>query len=144
MARRVLFIDDTVPVRQLGSGFVRSNDLIRVIAALGYSVTVYPINSCPLGVAAIYADMPDTVEVMHDRTIETFAAFLAARQGYYDVIWIARTHNLDRAQPLLERFVTEWTATHRAGHRGHRRTARCRAVGTHGRGSRRSRSGDPA
>ena len=51
--------------------------------------------------------MPDTVEVMHDRTIETFAAFLAARQGYYDVIWIARTHNLDRAQPLLERFVTD-------------------------------------
>ena len=105
-ARRVLFLDDTVPLRQLGSGFVRSNDLIRVMVALGYGVTVYPINPCPLGLAAIYADMPNTVEVMHDQTIETLTNFLAARQDYYDVIWIARTHNLDRVKPVAERFVT--------------------------------------
>ena len=33
--RRVLFIEDMVPLRRLGSGFVRSNDLIQAMAALG-------------------------------------------------------------------------------------------------------------
>jgi glycosyltransferase involved in cell wall biosynthesis len=103
--RRVLFIDDTIPLRRLGSGFVRSNDLIQVMASLGYRVTVYPMNDCRFGVATIFADMPDMVEVMHDRTHEDLAAFLAARQSYYDVIWVARTHNLDRVKPILERIT---------------------------------------
>jgi GT2 family glycosyltransferase len=60
--KRVLFIDDVLPLRQLGSGFVRSNDLLQVMASLGYRVTVYPIKPCLFGVATIYADMPDTVE----------------------------------------------------------------------------------
>src|SRR5271166_844990 len=104
-ARRVLFIDDTIPLRELGSGFVRSNDLIQVMASLGYRVTVYPINPCCFGLATIYAEMPDTVEVMHDRAHEELANFLTARQGYYDAIWIARTHNLDRVKPMLERII---------------------------------------
>jgi GT2 family glycosyltransferase len=103
--QRVLFIDDTIPLRQIGSGFVRSNDLIQVMASLGFRVTVFPINPCRLGLASIYADMPDTVEVMHDRTREDLAEFLVARQGYYDAIWIARTHNLDRVKPMLERMT---------------------------------------
>src|SRR5262249_48836190 len=104
---RVLFLDDTVPLRQLGSGFVRSNDLIRVMASLRYQVTVYPIKPSPLSVAAIFADMPDTVEVMYDRALDALPDFLAARSGYYDTIWIARTHNLDRVRPMLERFIGE-------------------------------------
>jgi glycosyltransferase involved in cell wall biosynthesis len=102
-APRVLFIDDVLPLRQLGSGFVRSNDLLHVMASLGYRVTVYPIKPCPFGVATIYADMPDTVEVMHDRTLQDLANFLSARLDYYDTIWIARTHNLRHVSPLLDR-----------------------------------------
>ena len=60
---------------------------------------------CRHGLATIYADMPDTVEVMHDRTSEQLADFLSARQGYFDAIWIARTHNLDRIKPMLERIT---------------------------------------
>ena len=105
-ARRVLFIEDTLPLRQLGSGFVRSNDLIQVMASLGYQVTVFPINPCGFDLASIYADMPDTVEVMHDRTQEDLAEFLVARQGYHDVIWLARTHNLDRVKPIFERLTS--------------------------------------
>jgi GT2 family glycosyltransferase len=105
-ARRVLFIDDMIPLRKLGSGFVRSNDLLHVMAALGYGVTVYPMKPCRHGLATIYADMPDTVEVMHDRTSDQLADFLSARQGYFDAIWIARTHNLDRIKPMLERITS--------------------------------------
>jgi glycosyltransferase involved in cell wall biosynthesis len=101
--RRVLFLDDTIPLRRLGSGFVRSNDLIRVMAALGYRVTVYPIKACKSGIATIYGDMPDTVEIMHDRALGQLEEFLSRRQNYYDAIWIARTHNLDQIKPILER-----------------------------------------
>jgi O-antigen biosynthesis protein len=33
---RILFVEDTVPLRTIGSGFVRSNDLVQVMASLGY------------------------------------------------------------------------------------------------------------
>ena len=38
--KRVLFLEDMVPLRSIGSGFVRSNDLLRTIAGLGFEVTV--------------------------------------------------------------------------------------------------------
>jgi O-antigen biosynthesis protein len=102
---RVLFIEDAIPLRQIGSGFVRSNDLIQVMVSLGFRVTVFPINPCHFGLAVIYGGLPDTVEVMHDRTGDDLAEFLATRQGYYDAIWIARTHNLDRVKPIIERMA---------------------------------------
>lgn len=104
-ARRVLFIEDMLPLRWLGSGFVRSNDLIRTMAAMGYGVTVYPVTPSRFDLAAVYADMPDTAEVMHDRGIDGLRDFLQRRQGYYDAVWIARTHNLDRVRPILERVL---------------------------------------
>ncbi|MEO8715352.1 MAG: glycosyltransferase, partial [Acetobacteraceae bacterium] len=104
---RVLFIEDQIPLRRLGQGFVRSNDIIAVLAASGRHVTVYPLHSARVDPAAIYADMPETVEVMHDRALADLEAFLRARRGYYDTIWIARTHNLDRVKPILERGGTD-------------------------------------
>jgi glycosyltransferase involved in cell wall biosynthesis len=104
-ARRLLFIEDTVPMRMIGSGFARSNDLIRTMAELGWQVTVHPVDEKDLDPAAVYADFPDTVEVMYDRSLGHLEEFLRARQGYYDTIWIARTHNLDRVVPILERCV---------------------------------------
>jgi GT2 family glycosyltransferase len=105
--RRLLFIEDTIPVRRLGSGFVRANDIITLIAAFGLHVTVFPINGRQTDIAAAYADLPDTVEVMHDRTIDTLPGFLAMRQDYYDTLWIARTHNLDRILGVLQPWLAE-------------------------------------
>jgi GT2 family glycosyltransferase/glycosyltransferase involved in cell wall biosynthesis len=103
---RVLFIEDTIPLRRFGSGFVRANGIVRVMAAQDCQVTVFPINnSSQVDVADIFSDMPDTVEVMHDRTIRDLPAFLADRQGYYDVFWVARSHNLDLVRPIIERIA---------------------------------------
>jgi len=102
--RRILFIEDQVPLRLLGSGFVRSNDLIGVMASLGFHVTVFPIYGGRFDVGAVYADLPDTVEVMHDRSLDDLPAFLDSRDGYYDTVWVVRTHNLDRVLPALERY----------------------------------------
>ena len=105
--RRVLFLDDTIPLRMFGSGFVRSNDLVRVMAARGYGVTVFPINPPRADPAAVFSDMPETAEVLYDRGINDLAGFLADRQGYYDVIWVARTHNLDRIHTVLQRAFAD-------------------------------------
>ncbi|HEY3846747.1 MAG TPA: glycosyltransferase [Acetobacteraceae bacterium] len=106
-AQRVLFIEDMLPLRWLGSGFVRSNDLIRTMAAMGYGVTVYPVAPNRFDLAAVYAEMPDTVEVMHDRGIDGLRDFLQRRSGFYDAVWIARTHNLDRVRPILQRVLPD-------------------------------------
>ena len=104
---RLLFIEDTVPLRRTGSGFVRSNDLVRVIASLGYAVTVFPINGCDRDAAQVFGDMPDGVEVMHTLALERLSAFLESRPGYYDIIWVARTHNLAHVRPILCRLTKE-------------------------------------
>ncbi|MGC9270426.1 glycosyltransferase [Acidiphilium sp.] len=99
--RRVLFLEDTVPVRRLGSGFVRANDAVRAIAAAGWRVSVLPINGARHDVMSLFGDLPDTVEVLHDRTILTLPQLLQERSGFYDLIWISRTHNLDRTQEIF-------------------------------------------
>jgi glycosyltransferase involved in cell wall biosynthesis len=103
--RRVLFIESMVPSRLLGSGFVRSNDVLRVMASLGCAVTVFPLHQSPFDPAVLYRDMPDTVEVMHDRTIADLAKFLADRAGCYDVIWVGRTHNLDDLAQTIQSAI---------------------------------------
>jgi glycosyltransferase involved in cell wall biosynthesis len=100
--RRVLYIDDTIPLRGIGSGFVRGNDLVAAIARTGFAVTVFPVNGCRFSLASVYADMPDTAEIMHDWNVSRLAEFLRLRQGVYDTIWIARTHNLDRIRAIMD------------------------------------------
>ncbi|OJW26835.1 MAG: hypothetical protein BGO51_03115 [Rhodospirillales bacterium 69-11] len=105
--RRILFVEDQIPLRAIGSGFVRSNDILCVLAGLGCAVTVYPLLPNGFDLALVFADMPDTVEVMHDRWLDQFQAFLLGRAGYYDAIWVERTHNLGRIRPMLERLRQE-------------------------------------
>ena len=97
---RVLFIDDQIQLRRLGQGFVRSNDIVRTLAGLGCHVTVYALFPGQARVVAVYADMPDTVEATHDRALAGLEEFLKARLGHRDTIWIRRTHNLDRVNPI--------------------------------------------
>jgi glycosyltransferase involved in cell wall biosynthesis len=105
--RRVLFIEDTVPLRGIGSGFVRANDLIGAMAAMGFAVTVFPVNGCRFGLGTVYADMPDSVEVMHDLNLSRLGEFLRLRRGVYDTIWISRTHNMDRIRPILDSVLRD-------------------------------------
>ncbi|HVY17512.1 MAG TPA: glycosyltransferase [Rhodopila sp.] len=110
---RVLFIDDTVPLRVLGSGFVRSNDLLRAMAATGCAVTVFPINGSPYDRAHVYGDMPETVEVMHSHGADRLKAFLEGRPDYYDTVWICRSHNLNRVGRVLSQLRDSGTLTAR-------------------------------
>jgi GT2 family glycosyltransferase/glycosyltransferase involved in cell wall biosynthesis len=100
-ANRILFIEDMPPLRMVGSGYVRSNDLVRIMVDLGLQVTIFPVEPRQFELAAMFADLPDEVEVMHDRTLADFRSFALERAGYYDLVWIGRTHNLDRTIAML-------------------------------------------
>jgi GT2 family glycosyltransferase/glycosyltransferase involved in cell wall biosynthesis len=99
---KILVLEDTIPLRHLGSGFVRANDIVRAIAQAGHDVSVFPINGARAGELRLFADFPDTVEILHDQTINLLEIFLRERSGFYDLIWISRTHNLARILPILE------------------------------------------
>jgi GT2 family glycosyltransferase/glycosyltransferase involved in cell wall biosynthesis len=99
--RRVLFVAETVPLRMQGGDGPRGNDLIAAMAAMGCQVTVFPTLPRDTDLAAIHADMPDTVEVMHDAARDDLGPFLADRAGYYDVAWIAGAPTLDRVRGIL-------------------------------------------
>ncbi len=100
-SKHVLFIEDRLPLRYLGSGFTRSNDIITALAGLGYRVTVYPIFRPIEDLATIRAAFPDQVEVIHDRELPELSAFLHERRSCFDAIWIARTHNAARLASIF-------------------------------------------
>ncbi|MBO1324892.1 glycosyltransferase [Acetobacter sp. TBRC 12305] len=99
--KHVLFIEDRLPYRFLGSGFPRANDIVHALAALGHHVTLYPVFRPTEGREDMHGHFPDTVEVIWDRELPELEEFIKSRPGYYDAVWIARTHNADRVAPVL-------------------------------------------
>ena len=98
--RRVLLIEDTIPYRHLGSGFVRANDVVASLVALGCEVTVFPMNPVQLPPNP-REGFDESVELLWDRCIEDVAAFLLERAEYYDLVWVCRAHNLDRISGVI-------------------------------------------
>ncbi len=103
MRPTVLFLEDTVPLRRLGSGFVRSNDIVNAIVNAGYAVHVFPLNGARHDIMSLFGAFPATVEILHDQDFLSFSAFLEERKDFYHYIWVARTHNFARILPLLRR-----------------------------------------
>jgi len=64
-------------------------------------VTLFALAESSFDPGSLYCDLPDTAEVMHDRTISDLSNFLEERAGYYDAFWIARTHNFDAIADIL-------------------------------------------
>jgi len=92
---RILYIDDRVPHRTLGSGFPRSNDILSQLAALGHHVTCVAISFPFFGDE--HSDIPREVELfdgLRDRE-----AIVRERIPCSDIVWVSRPHNLHR---LLE------------------------------------------
>ena len=98
--RRILFLEDRIPHRHLGSGYVRSNDLVGAMSALGYAVSVFPVLE-RRGARTGRAGFPDDVELLEGHSARTLASFLSGRPGHYDLLWIGRTHNLRALLPTL-------------------------------------------
>ncbi|MCW2264981.1 GT2 family glycosyltransferase [Gluconobacter cerinus] len=99
--KHILFIEDRLPLRRLGSGYVRSNDVVRAMAGLGYQVTVFPLLPRDQSELDLFGDFPETVELIADQHLSTFPDFIQARAGYYDLVWVGRTHNMARLLPIM-------------------------------------------
>ncbi len=97
--RRVLFIEDTVPLHRLGSGYGRAADVLTGLVEMGWQATVFPMIPVKTPLFWITGALPDTAEILWDRDIRSLKSFLQERRGYYDLIWISRAHNL---RQLLE------------------------------------------
>lgn len=100
-AKRILIFDDRVPHAGLGSGFPRSNRIIRELVKLGHLVTCYPLTYWREDWPAVYEDIPREVEVMIGLGLTQLEQFLIDRPEYYDIVWISRPHNLASLNPLL-------------------------------------------
>ena len=87
---RILYIDDRIPKRTLGSGFPRSNDVVTEIARMGHHV-VCSTATFPL-IGDGYEDLP--------REVELFDGFRFRRKlideymPCADIVWVSRPHNL--------------------------------------------------
>jgi GT2 family glycosyltransferase len=87
---RILYIDDRIPHRNLGSGYPRSNDILRQLVALGHHVTCSTL-MFPLA-RDEYSDVPREIELfdgLRDR-----AALTNDYCRCCDVVWVSRPHNL--------------------------------------------------
>ncbi|MGD1808130.1 glycosyltransferase [Dapis sp. BLCC M126] len=100
--KRILFIDDRIPHPWLGSGYTRSHSILCNLIKLGYFVTLYPGDLRYIeDWSTIYSDIPQTVEVMRGYGLIMLEDFLRERQGYYDLVFISRPHNIKHLNSIL-------------------------------------------
>ena len=104
---RILFIEDRIPFRLLGSGYTRSNDIIHAMVRLGYHVTVFPVFRAVENLLRIYSEFSDAVEIVHDRELPDLVAFLNERPDYFDILWLGRTQNAARVIAILDTAKTK-------------------------------------
>ncbi|MBS1054948.1 glycosyltransferase [Gluconobacter kondonii] len=103
-SKRILFIEDRVPLKSYGSGFSRSHDIITTMSQMGHEVTVFPVFKPIVSANRLYNAFPDCVEIIWDQDINDLEAFFSLRAGLYDTIWICRTQNVRRLVPIIEKI----------------------------------------
>ncbi len=103
-SKRILFIEDRIPLKSYGSGFSRSHDIITTMSHMGHEVTVFPIFKPVVSANRLYNAFPDSVEIIWDQDINDLEDFFSLRAGLYDTIWICRTQNVRRLVPIIEKI----------------------------------------
>ena len=87
---RILYIDDRIPHKHLGSGLPRSNYIVSQLARLGHHVTCASFTSALAGNE--YLDVPREVELFdglshRDQLLKKYVP-------HCDIVWISRPHNM--------------------------------------------------
>jgi glycosyltransferase involved in cell wall biosynthesis len=98
---RVLFLDDRVPHRWLGSGFPRTHAILHTLVKQEYFVTFYPMSAPHEEWESVYSDMPRQIEFMMGYGWRMTEAFLRSRLGYYGTIIVSRPHNMGIVRTIL-------------------------------------------
>jgi O-antigen biosynthesis protein len=98
--RRVLYIEDRIPLPGLGSGFTASADIVSDMLDAGVCVSVWSLHersemAFPLWRAGVQTLLP---AIGGEPAV---AAHLAKHGGEYDVVWVCRTHNFSALRDAL-------------------------------------------
>lgn len=101
---RILYFEDRLPVKNMGAGYIRSNDIITSMVELGYEVSIFPTTHFVKNDRKIYQSFPDTVELLLHYDVQNLENFLVETAGLFDLVWIGRTHNLDIMIPILNKM----------------------------------------
>jgi glycosyltransferase involved in cell wall biosynthesis len=95
MPRRVLVIDDRVPVEGIGGGYGRMRSMVLELAREGWAVSVLP--------TSVSTTLPpdDFVGAGVRCVDESLAEHLARQETWYDVVVASRPGNFALAEPLV-------------------------------------------
>jgi GT2 family glycosyltransferase/SAM-dependent methyltransferase len=99
--RRLLVIDNEVPIRALGSGYPRMCELLKEAVAAEWSVAFFPIHRPNVDWDAARHDIPWEIEILSGRAVPGIAGLLEERLGYYDAVLISRPDNMELLRPIL-------------------------------------------
>ena len=90
-SRRVLVVDDRLPLSVLGSGFPRTRLLLDALVSLGYLATYLP-RTDPTPHEPVTSELQQAgIEVLH--SVGDIRAVLARRENLYDLAIVSRPHN---------------------------------------------------
>jgi GT2 family glycosyltransferase/SAM-dependent methyltransferase len=89
---RIVYIDDRIPHRHLGSGFCRSNYIVNQLARMGHCVTCVSLSVPMGGNEQEYADIRTDVELFDG--VSCRESLLRDYLPQCDIVWVSRPHNL--------------------------------------------------
>ncbi len=92
--RRLLVIDDLLPLEVNGAGLPRARAIVTSAVAEGWSVTHYPLQQPAVPWERLRHELHASVEVIDQRGVAGLASFLSERAGHYDAILVSRPHNM--------------------------------------------------
>lgn len=99
--RRLLFIDDRIPLARYGSGFPRARAMLEVLLELGQSVTFVPTAYHGEHWEDVWAELPREVEFLPHLGGQTVWPLLGQAMRDGDTVLISRPQNLERHAPML-------------------------------------------
>jgi GT2 family glycosyltransferase len=98
--KRILFLEDRIPRPEFGSGFPRSQSIVRHLADDGNFVTCYPLRFVDESASTAQSALGRDIEVVPMSGLAGLPGFLQKRMGTYNVLWISRPHNLEFVEGL--------------------------------------------
>jgi GT2 family glycosyltransferase/glycosyltransferase involved in cell wall biosynthesis/SAM-dependent methyltransferase len=93
--RRVLVLEERVPHRPYGAGFPRLLSVLDGMIALGWSVTLLPLDEPEIDWEGAYTELDPRVEILSGG-LDALTTLRQERSGFYEVLFISRPNNMQR------------------------------------------------
>jgi O-antigen biosynthesis protein len=100
--KRLLMIDDRIPVPAQGSGYPRAYSILKFLAELGYKVTFFPYDNKTAWEPETQQLQQLGIELLYNQV--NFESFARNRAGFYELILVSRPHNLESTLKTIRRY----------------------------------------